>query len=617
MRRIMKRLTRATRHGGWSVPVLLPISAAAGRGRERSEARWPPPREARCRRRLRGALAAVLLALSPAAAQELPLDEPVKSFGERLDVEVVEVEVRVLDRKDRPVTGLTRERFQLYEDGRPVEIEYFAEYQELEREGPASRTPEAVAPGSPGSPAAPPPVADTTHLVIFLDHLHLEPGGRKRVLADLQAFVETGIPPGVPVMVVSFVRSVEVVQPFTTDRAAVARALAGQEKGVAGGIFGSVRHRGTRQDLEAIYRQYENTPFCDVPCQCAFSEMEARVRQYAGETSNDVENTLSGLASVSSALRGVAGRKVLLLVNDGLEARPGLDLFHYIADLCPQLENEVARNYTSEDLLGAIQDVTSDAASNRVTIYSLEAAGLRGDAADMTVASRQFRPSNLTLRMQVANLQQSLFILADETGGEAVLNANRFAEELGEVAEDMGTYYSLGFTPRHGGDGEAHVLRVEVDAPHHQVRYRKAYRDKPLETRIAEGALASLVFGYEENPLGMALEVGEPTPGDAGRYRVPVRVRVPLAALVLNPSASSLVGQVRLVMTARDGDGNWTPVRQKMVGVRAAPGEEPAGAERMFEVEIELPAGEHVLVVGVRDEIGGAISYLRKTFEIE
>lgn len=561
-----------------------------------------------------GILTLLSLTLAPAGAQEPTPDEPLGAFGERVDVEVVEVEVRVTDRKDRPITGLPRDRFKLYEDGRPVEIEYFAEYRELTPERPEETVPEE--PEDAAATAFAAPIVDTTHLVVFLDQLHLAPGGRERVLEDLQDFLREEVPAGVPVMVVSFNRGVDVVQPFTTDRDALAQALAEQEGAVAGGIFQSVRHRGVRRDLEEIYRQYENAPFCSDPCDCGFAEMEARVRQHAGEVANDVESTLQGVASVSAALRGVAGRKVLLLVNDGLEARPGLDMFHYISDVCPQHEQEVSRNYTSEDLLGAIQDVTTDAASNRVILYTLEAAGLRGDAADMTVSSSKFRPSNLTRRMQTANLQQSLFVLADETGGEAVLNANDFGEELEEVAQDMGTYYSLGFTPSHGGDGRPHTLRVEVDAPHHQVRYRRAYRDKPLETRIAEGALASLLFGYEANPLDVDLEVGEPTPGAESGYRVPVRIRVPLESLVLIPGPSSDMGRVRLVMTARDADGNWTPVRQQMAGVKAMPAEARAGVSRTFEVEMELPPGEHVLAVGVRDELGGRISYLRETFQI-
>jgi len=581
----------------------------------------PVVRGSTTRATARAALCVALLAAAattPAPGQAPDPEAPLESFGERIDVEVVEVEVRVADRKGRPVTGLSRDQFQLYDDGRPVEIEYFAEVRDLAPVGPAATLPPeagAAEAGTEPGPALPAPVAET-HLVIFVDQLHLEPGGRKRILADLQSFVRDGLPPGLPIMVVSFDRRVEVEQPFTTDRDAVVQALGGLAETVAGGIFETVRHRSARQNLEEIYHEWENVPFCDSVCDCAVPPMEARALQYAGEVTDAAESTLQGVAAVSSALHGVAGRTVLLLVNDGLEARPGLDLFHYIADVCPELEHEIARNYTGEDLLRAVQEVTTDAATSRVTIYAFEASGMKGDAADMTISSRQFRPSKLTQRIQAANLQHSLYVLADETGGQAILNTNRFGEQLEGVIADVGSYYSLGYTPAHGGDGRAHVLRVEVDAPHRDLRYRKAYRDKPLETRVAEGTLASLLFGYEANPLAVDLEIGEPTPSGESGYLVPVRIRVPLAALVLNSGPSGEVGQVRLVLTARDADGVWTPVRQKMIGVRAEPGENRNGAVRTFEVEMELPAGEHVLAVGVRDELGGRISFVRQTFQV-
>jgi VWFA-related protein len=564
-----------------------------------------------------GILAICAAFVASTGAQEPTPDEPLESFGERVEVQVVEVEVRVTDRKGRPVTGLSRDQFQLLEDGRPVDIGYFAEYQDLQAQrasGTPAREPAAAAPSEPAPPPRP-PLPDVAHLVIFLDQLHLEPGGRGRVLEGLQTFV-IGLPASVPVMVVSAARKVEVVQGFTADRSALAQALAGQEETTAGGIFQAAAYRGTRRQIEQIYHQYENVPGCSSPCECGFGEMEAAVRDYGGQVANDVEQTLGGLASVSAALSGVPGRKVVLMVSDGLEARPGLDLFHYIADLCPQFEQEVSRNYTSEDLLGPIQDVTSDAAANRVTIYSLEAAGLRGDAADMSIGSRQFRPSTMTQRMRTANLQQSLYVLADETGGEATLNANRFGDSLAAVAQDVGTYYSLGFTSDHAGDGQAHTIRVEVDAPHHDLRYRKAYSAKPIETRIAEGAVASLVFGYEANPLNVSVEIGEPVPVAGKGSSVPVSIRVPLSSLALDPGSSGEIGRVRLMLTAIDGRGHWTPIRQKLVGIKAAAEEDRATAVRTFEVEMELPAGEHVLAVGVRDELGGEVSFVRQTFQV-
>jgi hypothetical protein len=71
--------------------------------------------------------AALLLAL-PLPAQQTPI--PDQPFVESIDVSVANVEVTVTDREGRPVRGLTRGDFDLFVDGRKVEIVNFSEIAE-------------------------------------------------------------------------------------------------------------------------------------------------------------------------------------------------------------------------------------------------------------------------------------------------------------------------------------------------------------------------------------------------------------------------------------------------------------------------------------------------------
>ena len=66
-------------------------------------------------------LAATLPATHPVAAQEAP-----PAFGERVEVEVVNVDVVVTDASGRRITDLIREDFRLEVDGKAVPIDYFA-----------------------------------------------------------------------------------------------------------------------------------------------------------------------------------------------------------------------------------------------------------------------------------------------------------------------------------------------------------------------------------------------------------------------------------------------------------------------------------------------------------
>jgi len=556
--------------------------------------------------------AALLLALpGPAVAQEAS-DAPEELFVETLDVEVVNVEVRVTDRKGRPVTGLTRDDFELSEDGRRMEIEYFSEVGEgREPEAPD----EAAAPQAGGELAAVPlrPSAELRHFVLFLDLDHLAPDGLRRTLPDLEGFVEEVLGPRDRMMVVARQDNLRVVQELTGEPERVGAAL----DELAGTAPKGIQRRAARsQVLRNIRSALEEV---DPAQSCVESEAfsaEAAVRQYAASVENEVQGTVSALTSLVRALVGLPGPKVVLYVGEGLEQRPAVDLFHLLVELCPVRERELQANLLNQDLTPSFLRLTADANANRVTFYTLDAGGLRTDST-VEAADRYVRVTGIGQRMRLANLQHPLFLMANETGGRALFNTNRFADELEEISRDVETYYSLGFVPHHQGDGKVHRLHVEVRADHHDVRYRAAYRDKPLPERIVESMLGTLLFGVEANPLGVEVEVGEPAAGEAGLLVVPVRIRVPLGEVVTTPGAGFSMGKLRLVLVAREPDGEWTPVKQQEALFKLPEGEDPDEAERLFEVAVPLPPGENMVAVGVRDDVGGETSYLRETFRVE
>ena len=61
---------------------------------------------------------AFLIAFSALAQQKTP-------YGETLEVRVIDVDVIVTDRSGKPVTGLTRGDFELFENGKRKEITNF------------------------------------------------------------------------------------------------------------------------------------------------------------------------------------------------------------------------------------------------------------------------------------------------------------------------------------------------------------------------------------------------------------------------------------------------------------------------------------------------------------
>jgi len=578
--------------------------------------------------------AAVSFAAQTPAQDRADEAAALEGFGEAISVEVVDVDVRVSDRKGRPIRGLTKDDFTLMIDGEPVPIDYFeavgfdqghpAQAREQDRE--STETPPEAAPEAPAAAETGP----QRHLIVFLDQLHMITTGRRQLVRDLGPFLDRAIGQGIPVMVASSTGGLRVLQDFTLDRSAVEKALAGEDDAVPGGIRERVGDSRTRRELVEILENNKDCPGRD-PCDCAVPQMVATARNQAAEVTGRVEDTLSAVDTLSAALRGLPGTKTMLLASDGLEFRPGIGLYRMIMDLCPSHEQEVSRNILDSDITSVYQSVTSHAAANRVTIYSVDTGGLQP-----LNGVTEIPGTRLSQKAQQANLKHSLFVIADETGGEAVFNTNKFEGGLEDIAQDMDAYYSLGYTPDHPGEDEAHTIEVEVAGDHRDVRYRKAYRHASLDGRIAERMLGTLLFGVEQNQLGIgaSVEVSDapaapetaPAPEATGKKKaeeesagtipVTVRVDVPLGQIVLNPKPDGPIGLVRLLLTVQDVNGEWTPTRQKRVPIRVAPGEDPTSGSREVDVEMELAPGDYLLAVGVRDELGGTISYLRKTFTV-
>jgi VWFA-related protein len=170
-------------------------------------------------------IAAILTTLVVTAGDEPPTRQQVvaPTFGEEVEVTVVNVDVYVRDRKGRPVEGLTVGDFRVTQDGREVPVSNFAvispEMLELRSSPPGSLAPAAKA-------AVPSPsLIRPIYVVLYVDNVNLDPMQRNRVLTRLEAFVNETLTGPVRIMVVNTRPSLEIRQPFTNDSQAVITAL--------------------------------------------------------------------------------------------------------------------------------------------------------------------------------------------------------------------------------------------------------------------------------------------------------------------------------------------------------------------------------------------------------
>src|SRR5690349_23502116 len=239
-------------------------------------------------------------------AQGTPPD--LQPFNEAIDVKVVNVEVYVTDREGRRVQGLGREDFELYEDGKRVEIVNFAEVSERTESVPAPAPAPAPEAAPEAAPPPPPLERDRLHLLVYVDNFNLTPFTRNRVLKQLRTFLEETVQPDDRVMLVTHDEGLTVRVPFSAGKNALLAELPKLEKLAARGALNDLHSRQVRSFIQETG--------CDDELK---REMVLNAaKSYAQTSYNNVAVSLNALQGLIESLSGIEGRKAVLYVSNGL-----------------------------------------------------------------------------------------------------------------------------------------------------------------------------------------------------------------------------------------------------------------------------------------------------------
>lgn len=559
---------------------------------------------ATARRLLLVALLCLVPAAGPASAQDG--DDPGPPlFIDRIDVEIVNVEVFVTDSEGRRVENLGIDDFELFEDGVPVQIANFYS---------AFRANEAVRRAEEGEPpdARPEEPAEDQrlNLAIYVDHLSLRPAHRKRVLQSLEGFVEERLVQGDRILLLGYDGALQTVTPFTTDRDRVLRGLESMEKvSAVRRADDALRSRTQRLMIQA---SAETPP----DPRAALSYL----RSYAQTLESDVQRATGALQSAVRSLAGLPGRKALVYVSDGWTGQPGADLYQFFLDLFGQsgLSGQVL-DPTAEiqryDQSHRFRDISREANAQQVTLYSIDARGTSSGAlrADEPGLSANAGGATLLETQRTESAREGLFAMAVSTGGSVAFETFDFAEVFDTLGQDFDGYYSLGYRSRFAGDGKPHRIEVEVKRPGVEVRHRKSFVDKPDVERIADRTLAALTLDAGQNPLGVAVRLGQPERGKKKRdpWIVPVLVAVPIGSVTLVPDGDTLRGRLRFFVSVRDDNGTSEPHSEIYpLEIPADAIEDARDRSLGWGVQLQVRPGTPTVAVGVWDEVAGTESFV-------
>lgn len=526
-------------------------------------------------------------------------------IGETVNVNVVNVDVYVTDSKGNRVKGLTRDDFQLFEDGRPMAITNFFSMDEgkpVTTGAPLLVVPNAEnpAPAPEVTATLPNPEDQRLVLIVYVDNVNLRPFNRNRVLKDLRVFLNTKLRREDLVMLVSYDRSVHVRQQLTSDPSLINTQLVALEKISAQGTHADSERRDALQRIEEAQDA---------------SEALGYARSYAESQYNDLAFSIDALRDIVNGLAGMPGRKAVLYVSDGLQLIVGQDVYYAVQEKFKDTTG-ITQSF-DYDTSRRFRELTSTANANRVTFYTIDAAGLRSYS---SISAENQTPGQGVFidQIQIQNVQSSIRLMADETGGKTIFNTNAFLPGLEKIAEDFRTYYSLGYSPQHAGDGRYHEIKVKLKKKGLTARNREGYRDKTPETQMNDGTLAALSFPFQSNPLGVDINFGTPTRRADGFFVVPVDVRIPLGKLVLIPRETENEAAARVFVAAQDTQGGVSEVQQAAVPIRI-PNDQVASIGQKFytyTLSLLMRAGEQKVAVGLRDDIANTTSFVARSLKV-
>ena len=545
-------------------------------------------------------LLAVLLPL-PFAAQE--------KLVETIEVRVVNVDVVVTDRSGKPISGLTKDDFEILDNGKPQKI---TNLYEVRPANPSDtlNVAGALEPDAPQAPALPPEEMRVRRVALFVDNSTLPVFQRTKVLKALEKFVDNDLRPGDEATIVTWNPGLKIVTAFTSDRRELQAGIASASQRANAGASDMTQHQ------EAVKKQCNDyidaAKSRDLTWPQAWDMCKGGVNAFAEEMAHNAKNVLEGMRLTSTTLAGLDGKKVMVVAGAHLPERPGLELHMWAAQaFSPYMKgiNQMqALTETSHNLQTfAIDKFARQANADGVTVYVIDAA----DSRDFTSAEQATSTDPTAQFAAFTNTAQAYQTIARVTGGMMVSSTN-FDAAFDTVGKDLGYYYSIGYKP--GDDSKNakdHNIVVRAKNSAYRVRSRTSYSPKSSEEQIGDRVVANIYHGGMRSEWPIRITTGSPEK-EGERFRIPVTVTIPPTVTLL-PQENQLVGGFNVYIAVGTDGGAMSKVSkaQQPIKIPAAAEKDLRSKPMTYDVSIVVRPGESTLSIGVVDQISSASGFAR------
>jgi len=517
----------------------------------------------------------------------------------KTSVEYVEVDAVVTDQLGNVVTGLTRDDFEIFEDGVRQSVATFS----------AVDVPLDVKPDTSFPALAEPDVQsnerpfDGRVYVMVLDDLHVDTLRSQNVKQAAGQFIARHLGAN-DLMAVVYTGRDDTTQQFTSNRRLLANAI---------DAFTGRQLASPTMTVDNIARAQIDIPSAGFARGSGGADGGAR-DQYEAELARNAESMLSTLRQVGQWIAGVRGRrKSVLLFSEGLNYN---------------LNNLLDDGYVNgrERSLTAMRETLAAMTRSNVAIYGLDPRGLSATGDDaITVSGFAAGSASLSsLRTEERLSQDNLRQLSEDSGGFAAVNRNDTASVFERVVRDNSSYYLLAYYPSAPAtDGKLHRIEVRVARPELTVRARRGY--------IAPGAAPNArpskpnSDGNDEKELDEALKSPLPVSGLTMRlFAAPLKGSKKNASVVVaielngRDLAVGSNNKVEVSFVATDRQSKVRIARSDTLPLnldRENRMRIERGALRMIN-RVELPPGRYRLQVAARDPLKHVVGSVFSDVEV-
>lgn len=393
------------------------------------------------------------------------------------------------------VKDLTKEDFELYEDGKKVTINSFElisfEERTLDVVKEEEEAPESV------------PSRPKKKLAVIFDSINSWQKEIEDQQIDIVTELDELIQLGHEVMIchLSPSEGFEILQPFTTDDALIKKSVTMAS--------GKIWNLGT--DMGGIPQHDADTSGADSRFYSTMMRMD-----YLYKELNKFEKTIGGILAAVNMIMDLPGRKNLLLISGGIPDIAPQDTLPNFGDTAEVSRRDrfmgVRRNYTARNfnlpvnenikvfdpfnILGdkafksseeVIRELIRFANAQNISIYSLSSDTFVKHLYSGASAEhyQEYEQANLEkISRDRINRAQNLRWLSEDTGADSLRGASKFETFREVMRTDLNDYYQISFYPlRSVPDDKHHKLKLDVKRGGVEVRYRKGYTDYSREEK--------------------------------------------------------------------------------------------------------------------------------------